>query len=154
MVNTTMNSFGNTVLRRGKRSGAGGGEQGEEEEDVYSGTTERVGKGKGHGKNKGSSGRVQLTHDKGKEAAEQALGALSRTRAPFIVDESVIAPANDTTVREDSESEPSVEITMEEWPAKVGERGQLYGHGGWVAGGDDEEQNEDAGANAPKSQLC
>jgi hypothetical protein len=31
-----MNSLGNTVLRKGKRSGASGGEQGEEKEDVYS----------------------------------------------------------------------------------------------------------------------
>ncbi len=114
-----MNSLGNTVLRKGKRSGASGGEQGEEEKDVYSGTTERGGKIKGHGKSKGNSGSVNLTQSKDKEATENALGALRRTRVPFTVDESIIAPANDTTLRADSESEPSVEITLEELPAKV-----------------------------------
>jgi hypothetical protein len=116
--------------------------------------TERGGKAKGQGKSKGHSGSVKHKQSKDQEAAEQALGALGRTRAPFIVDESVIAPANDTTFRAGSESEPSVEITLEEWPAKVGESGQLYGHRGWVAGGDEGEEEEESGASAPKSQVA
>ncbi len=47
-----------------------------------------------------------------------------------------------------------MEITLEEWPAERQERRQLYGHDGWVAGGDNEEPKEDAGANAPHSQIA
>jgi hypothetical protein len=147
-----MNSFGTTVLRSGKR--AGGGEQGEEEKEVGSGTTERGGSAKVQGKSKGNSEKVKLKQVKDKEAAEQALGAFGRTRVPFTVDESIIAPANDTTLRAGSESEPSVEVTLEEWPTKAGERGQLYGHAGWVVGGDEETLEEELGAKAPELQAA
>ena len=151
---TTMNSLGNTVLRRGKRQGAGGGEQGEDKETVYSGTTDRGGKVKGQGKNNDSSGGVKHKKNKDKVAAEQALGALGRTRAPFIADESVIALVDDTTLLADSVSEPSVEVTMEEWPSKAGTGGPLYGHEGWVAGGDAGDLDEESGAKAPQTQAA
>jgi hypothetical protein len=70
-----MNSLRDTVLRTSKRSGAGGGEQGEVGENVYSGT-DRGGKGKG--RNKEKAGSVKPAQDKDTKAAEQALGALAR----------------------------------------------------------------------------
>ena len=145
---TIMNSFVDTVLRS-KRQGGSGGEQGKDKDKVYS---------RGGEQGEGAKGSPKIK-DKGKKAskggqaqgkdAEQALAALRRTRAPFIANESVIAAADETTLHIDSED--SVQLLLEELPAQVS-AGQLFGHNGWVTGGEAADDADHSGSQVLKSQ--
>ena len=155
-----MNSFVTTVLRRRRGEGASG-EQGKDTTDeVYSNPPE--GEGGGGGAKKSLKGKRRFDRDtgeikrkQGKDAvsAEQALSALRRSREPFIANESVIAPADASTIVAGSDSSASCEITLEELPL-TGSKGQMFGHQGWVAGGDVDDEEEEPGADALAPQTA
>jgi hypothetical protein len=136
---TIMNSFVDTVPRKSREGGASG-EKGQGEE-IYSGAEERDGgkkKLKAKRTSKSSVGGGAGEKSSNVEAAERAIAALKRTRAPFIADASVIGRADETTLP--LQEDDDVEITLEEFPVS----GQRFGHRGWVAGGGklDEEEDE------------
>jgi hypothetical protein len=131
---TTMNSLGNTVLRRGGRKGASGGEQGQDKDAFTSG---RVANASADSeKNKRQDKRN--TRDS-EVSMEDAFAALRATREPFISDESVIAKADDLTVKFESSSSSDVELIMEELPPTRVQPGTLIGHRGWIIGDEAEE---------------
>jgi hypothetical protein len=152
MVKATMNSLGDTVLRTGKRQGAISaeeqGEQGREES-----FTSDAGAS-------GTRSRVQSTRKKRKEReqrtvvpAQQAFSAAqSANGAPFTAEESVIVHDEDPTIKVVSDSS-EVECVLEELPPSVREPGVLFGHNGWVAGGDPEVNlgTEDGGEGESRS---
>lgn len=142
---TIMNSFVDTVPRK-SRTGGASGEKGQGEE-IYSGAEERDGvvekkklRAKRPSNSSAGGGAGKKSSDA--EAAERAIAALKRTRAPFIADASAIGQADDSTLPLEDEDE--VEITMEELPVK----GQRFGHRGWVAGGGTIDEEEDDGEQA------
>jgi hypothetical protein len=144
-----MNSFVDTVLRRRRAEGASG-EQGKGMDKVYSNSLEGGGRArkspKGKGKDNGDAGEDKHKQSKNAVSAEQALVALRRSRAPFISDESVIAPADNTTlIAGNTSSEDSVQITLEELPPAAG-MCRLFGHHGWVAGVDAADEEPESGA--------
>ena len=104
-----MNSFVDTVLRRRRAEGASG-EQGKDKdkEKVYSNSSASGGQAKKSPKSKGKddsdAGEGKRKQSKDAVSAEQALGALRRSRAPFIADESKIAHVDDTTLQAGSSS--------------------------------------------------
>ena len=140
-----MNSLGTTVIRSSKRSGAGGGKgQGEQGRRNTSFTSDP---GEGGANDGADSDKKKRKGKGGKEVSmQQAFAALQRaTSAPFIADESVIAPASDQTV---PIVDSDVEITLEELPPKAIPKGVRVGHQGWVTGSEpaeDEEEEEDRG---------
>ena len=136
-----MNSFVNTVPRK-SRAGGASNEKEQGGEELYSGAAEREGgdvEPNGDKARKGSASGSVGKKLKGAEAAGRAFAAMKRTRAPFTAEESFIGRADDTTLPLQDEDE--VEITLEEL-AQVPAKGQLFGHKGWVAGGDLEEEEE------------
>ena len=133
-----MNSLGNTVLRKGGRKGASGGEQGQGKDAFTSGREANASADSGKKK------RKDKQNTRGSEVSmEDAFAALRATREPFISDESVIAGVDDATVKFDSSSSSEVEIIMEELPPTRVPSGTLIGHRGWVAGGDPVDENEE-----------
>jgi hypothetical protein len=126
---TTMNSFGNTVLRKGGRKGASGGEQGQGKDAFTSGREANASADSGQKK------RKDKRNTRGAEVSmEDAFAALRATREPFTADESVIAKADDPTVTFESSSSSDVELIMEELPPIRVQPGTLIGHRGWIIG--------------------
>jgi hypothetical protein len=129
-----MNSFGNTVLRRGGRKGASGGEQGQGKDVFTSGREANASADSEKKKRKDK----RNTRDS-EVSMEDAFAALRATREPFISDESVIAKADDLTVKFESSSSSDVELIMEELPPTRVQPGTLIGHRGWIIGDEAEE---------------
>jgi hypothetical protein len=129
-----MNSLGNTVLRKGGRTGASGGEQGQGKDAFTPGREANA------SADSGKKNRKDKQNARGPEVSmEDAFAALRATRRePFISDESVIAPVEDPTVKFESSSGSDVEIIMEELPPTRAQPGTLIGHRGWVIGNEAE----------------
>lgn len=156
-----MNSLGDSGSR-GSKHGSGSGSAKHGNKEVYSGVGERpesedASKDRTKLKTQTKS-RVAKTPSKvpsREDEVKQAFAAMGRVRArePFIVDESLIAAVDDTTVVPGANSEDDCEITLEELAPKFPTGNQKFGHRGWIAGGEEEGEKEQegdgAGENSP-----